>query len=261
MFCGAACRAITAALQPSARLALCCGVILSGACKPTPESSPDTGPGTRTAGESQPGASVVSIPEEFRAPAAAQTPEPPRVILPRVVFATSDFQVTTDIGIQGIRAGEALNFLRQENENYVVEYGGASFTKNKSFFASTYVGPPRPEPTALPATEDVIPEATAATAAPAEPALPDEPPLSGTMPNESPEMLPEQKVVGDLTESIRKLNDQIRATQDELARKSAQASPDATPSARELKKAVREIQKLKEDRDRLSAELTELGKP
>ncbi|MFZ4774758.1 MAG: hypothetical protein ACOYM3_05310 [Terrimicrobiaceae bacterium] len=245
----------------SARLASCLGILLLAACRPAPDSSPSQASEPQKPAVNHPATSVVSIPEEFSAPAATPTPEPPRVVLPRVVFATSDFQVTLNNGIQGIRAGEALNFLREEDGAYVVEYNGMPFAKNKSFFAATYVEPPRPEPTALPATEDVIPVAQTAIAASPEPPLPDEPPLSGTIPPGSAEVIPEQKMVGDLTDSIRKLNDQIRAAQEDLERKTTQSAAGGTPSARDLKKAAREIQKLKAVRDELSGQLTEVGKP
>jgi hypothetical protein len=187
---------------------------------------------------------VVSIPEEFLAP--PPTPEPKPTVLPRVVFATSDFQVTTRHGIQGIRAGEALNFVREEDGDYVVQYGALEFRKNRSYFAATYVEPPQPEPTPLAGENTPV-----ASRASAEPALPDEPPLSGTIPSNDQALLAEQKKVGALTDSIRALNDQIRSAQDELDKKSAQDG----------RKTSRLIQKLKARRDELSAQLTEVGKP
>jgi hypothetical protein len=187
---------------------------------------------------------VVSIPEEFLAP--PPTPEPKPTVLPRVVFATSDFQVTTRHGIQGIRAGEALNFVREEEGDYVVQYGALEFRKNRSYFAATYVEPPQPEPTPLAGENTPV-----ASRASAEPALPDEPPLSGTIPSNDQALLAEQKKVGALTDSIRALNDQIRSAQDELDKKSAQDG----------RKTSRSIQKLKARRDELSAQLTEVGKP
>ncbi len=238
-----------------------CGILLFTSCRPSPESAPRGTSDLSGAPDGGSPSSVVSIPEEFRSTAPVPSPEPPRVVLPRVVFAVSDFQVTLNNGIQGIRAGEALNFVRQEGHNYVVEYGGVAFTKNKSFFAETYVEPPRAEPSAPPATEDVIPVAKAVLAEHQEPALPGEPPLSGPVPEPAADTIPDQKEVGDLTDSIRKLNDQIRTAQEELERKSTQAAAGGSPTSKELKKAGREIQKLKEARDELSGKLTEMGKP
>ena len=218
-----------------------CATILLPACKPTPDIPPVPPklPVPKAAG-----VSVVSIPEEFLSP--PPTPEPKPTVLPRVVFATSDFQVTTRHGIQGIRAGEALNFIREEAGDYVVQYGALEFRKNHSYFAATYVEPPQPEPT--PVAGENPP---AASRAAAEPALPDEPPLSGTIPTDDQALLAEQKKVGALTDSIRTLNDQIRSAQDELDKKSNQ----------DARKTSRSIQKLKSQRDELSAQLTEMGKP
>lgn len=218
-----------------------CAIILFPACRPTPDIPPlPPEPPVPKA----PGASVVSIPEEFLAP--PPNPEPKPTVLPRVVFATSDFQVTTRHGIQGIRAGEALNFVREEEGDYVVQYGALEFRKNRSYFAATYVEPPQPEPTPLAGENTPV-----ASRASAEPALPDEPPLSGSIPSNDQALLAEQKKVGALTDSIRALNDQIRSAQDELDKKSAQDG----------RKTSRSIQKLKARRDELSAQLTEVGKP
>ena len=227
-----------------------CGLL--AACSPSPDTTPKPQPTQqppRTAS-----ASVVSIPEEFMSPPPTPPPKPP--VLPRVVFATSDFQVTTQHGIQGIRAGEAVNFIREENGNYIVEYAGLRFEKNKSYFAATYVEPARPEPT--PAAGESAP--VAARVSPEAP-LPDEPPLSGPMPANDPALVAGQKKVGNLTDSIRVLNDQIRSSQDELDRKSARSSGGDAASAQDIKKSVRAIQRLKEKRDELSGQLTEMGKP
>lgn len=256
-----------------------------GACSPAPEATPTPQPETTHA--SLPDTRVVPIPEEFSAP--PPTPEPPVAVLPRIVFATSDFQVTTDHGIQGIVAGEAMDFVREENGDYVVRYGTIEFKKHGSFFASTYVkpSPPNPSPTpdtieapAIPAQPTTPPDSTvsnppaepatemaatadpaatnepAAPAPPPEPPLPDEPPLSGTIPPPNdPSLQAEQKKVAEITDSIRTLNDQIRSAQDDLDRNTPKLSK------QELKKESRAIQRLKEKRDALSGELTELGKP
>jgi outer membrane murein-binding lipoprotein Lpp len=177
-----------------------------------------------------------------------------------VVFATSDFQVTTDHGIQGISAGEAVNFIRQSGGDYVVEYAGFEFKKNKSYFASTYVKPavaqatPAPEPSA---PEQSVPPNEAL----GDPPLPGEPPLGSGTPSRQVSLLAEDKKVGSLTDSIRALNDQIRAAQEDLERMSARAKKGGGASEAEIKKASRTIQRLKAKRDALSGELTEVGKP
>lgn len=257
------------------------GFLLLGACRPAPEAAPSPTPIPKAAGEIHPPASVVSIPEEFNAPPPPAPVSKP--VLPRVVFATSDFQVTTHNGIQGIRAGEAVNFLREEGDIYVVQYGALEFKKPKSFFAVTYVPPhpaestPTPDtigtpapsgPPVAPAAEEAVAaskvladlniqeKAASAPADSAESPLPGEPPLSGTVPPQNAPSVPaSQKKVGDLTDSIRNLNDQIRTAQDELEKRKKQLSP------QELKKASRAIQKLKAERDELSGQLTDIGKP
>jgi hypothetical protein len=225
-----------------------CG-LLAG-CKPAPDMAPPPPPK-----EPAPAAvptSVVSIPEEFLSP----TPTPKPSALPRVVFATSDFQVTTQHGIQGIRAGEALDFLREEGGDFVVRFRGLEFRKNRSYFAATYVGPARPEPAPF-AGEN----APAAERASAEPATPADARLSGPIPGDDPAQLAGQKKVGELTDSIRGLNDQIRSSQEELDRASTRASESEKPTAAETAKAARAIQRLKEKRDEISGQLTEMGKP
>ena len=186
----------------------------------------------------------------------APTPQPKPPVLPRVVFATSDFQVTTQHGIPGIRAGEAVNFIREEEGDYVVQYGAIQFKKNKSYFAATYVEPARPEPTPFAGESAPV----AARVSP-EPPLPGEPPLSGTVPSNDQALVAGQKKVGNLSDSIRALNEQIRSAQEELDRKSARTSGGDAASAQDIKKSTRAIQRLKEKRDELSGQLTEMGKP
>jgi len=256
--------------------------LLLGACSPAPEPPPSPTPEPETTHTSLPATRVVPIPEEFTAP--PPTPEPPVAVLPRVVFATSDFQVTTAHGIQGISTGEAMDFVREDNGDYVVRYGTIEFKKHSSFFAATYVKPVSPPPSPAPDTIDApaIPtqptgspdstashppadppsEMTAAANEPPgpensqEPPLPGEPPLSGTIPPPNDPLLQaEQKKVAEITGSIRNLNDQIRSAQDALDRNTSKLSK------QELKKESRAIQRLKEKRDALSGELTELGKP
>jgi hypothetical protein len=176
-------------------------------------------------------------------------------VLPRVVFATSDFQVTTQHGIQGIRAGDALNFLREEGEDYVVETGGLEFRKNKTYFAATYVEPPRPQ------ASPVAGETVAVASPSPEPSLPEEPPLGAAVPSDNPAILSEQKKVGELADSIRHLNDRIRSAQDDLDKLSAKPAEGEKPSPQDLKKASRAILKLKAERDELSGQLTKMGKP
>lgn len=245
--------------KPTAARILACGIFLCGilaACSPAPDNA-----APRPAKETPPAAapaSVVSIPEEFLSPPPTPTPAPTpkQPVLPKVLFATSDFQVTTQHGIQGIRAGEAVNLVRDEGAEYVVEYRAIQFKKNKSYFAATYVEPARPEPT--PFAGEKAPVATRVTP---ESPLPDESPLSGPVPESDPALVAGQKKVGTLTDSIRALNDQIRSAQDDLDRKSARSSAGEAPSPAETKKASRAIQRLKEKRDELSAQLTEMGKP
>lgn len=226
-----------------------CG-LLAG-CKPAPEVAAPPALPKEPAPAAVP-TSVVSIPEEFLSP----TPTPKPSALPRVVFATSDFQVTTQHGIQGIRAGEALDFLREEGGDFVVRFRGLEFRKNRSYFAATYVGPARPEPAPF-AGEN----APAAERASAEPATPADARLSGPIPGDDPAQLAGQKKVGELTDSIRGLNDQIRSSQEELDRASTRASESEKPTAAETAKAARAIQRLKEKRDEISGQLTEMGKP
>ena len=238
---------------PTALARLACGLSLCGilsACSPSPDTTPTpraAEPVPRT-----PPASVVSIPEEFLS--SPPSPQPMPNVLPRVVFATSDFQVTTRHGIQGIRAGEALNFLREEKGDYVVESGGREFQKNKSYFAATYVGPSRPGPT--PFAGESTPAARRASP---ESPVSDETSLGGLVTADDPASVTGQKKLGALTDAIRALNDQIRSAQDELAQKSARSS--GGEEAPDIRKTQRAIQKLKEKRDALSGQLTEIGKP
>ena len=226
-----------------------CGLL--AACSPSPDTTP---PPPRK--ESRPAvapSSVVSIPEEFLSP----SPTPKQPVLPRVLFATSDFQVTTQHGIQGIRAGEAVNFIREVGGDFVMQYRGIEFRKNRSYFAATYVEPPRPEST--PFAGEVSPVATDRVSA--EPSPPGDTRLSEAIPGDDPALVAGQKKVGDLTESIRALNDQIRSAQEELEKKSARTSGAEKNDAAEIKQTSRAIQKLKSKRDEISGQLTEMGKP
>ena len=234
---------------------LACPLSLCGflaACSPSPDATPKPQPQQQPPRTTP--ASVVSIPEEFMSPTPPQQPKPS--VLPRVVFATSDFQVTTQHGIQGIRAGEAVNFIREEEGDYIVQYRAIQFRKNKSYFAATYVEPARPQPTPL-AGES----APVATRVSPEPLLPGEAPLSGTVPANDPALVAGQKKVGSLIDAIRALNEQIRSAQGEVDRNSVRPSGGDAASVQDIKKAQRTIQRLKEKRDELSAQLTEMGKP
>lgn len=238
--------------EPPALPGLAGGLLLCGllaACSPAPDTT--TPPPPPKAAPPAAAASVVSIPEEFLSPTPA--PRPP--VLPRVVFATSDFQVTTRHGIQGIRAGEAMNFLREEGGDYVVQYRDMEFQKNRSYFAATYVEPSRPEPTPPAGGSEPV-----AGLSPAETTLSAEPRLSGPIPGDDPASVAGQKKVGDLTDAIRALNDQIRSAQEEADKQSARTNGEK-PAAADVKKSSRAIQKLKEKRDELSGQLTEMGKP
>ena len=73
--------------------------------------------------------------------------------------------------------------------------------------------------------------------------------------------MPDKKKVGDLTESIRALTDQIRSAQGEWEKKSARPSGAEKNDAAEFKQPSRAIQKLKSKRDEISGQLTEMGKP
>ena len=229
-----------------------CG-LLAG-CKPAPEVAAPPAPPS-VPNEAVPAAvptSVVSIPEEFLSP--TPTPKPP--VLPKVVFATSDFQVTTQHGIQGIRAGEAVDFVREEGGDFVVRFRGLEFRKSRSYFAATYVEPARPAPTPV-----VGENAPAASRASSEPALSSEQRTGGPIPGEDPAQVAGQRKVGELTGSIRALNEQIRSAQEELDRASTRANGPEKPTAAEIAKAARAIHRLKEKRDELSGQLTEMGKP
>ena len=226
-----------------------CG-LLAG-CSRAPEAAPPP-PAPNEPTQAAVPTSVVSIPEEFLSP----TPTPKPSVLPRVVFATSDFQVTTQHGIQGIRAGEAVDFVREEGGDFVVCFRGLEFRKSRSYFAATYVEPSRPA--ATPVADENAP---AAERAAAEPAMPADARLSGPIPGDDPAQVAGQKKVGELTDSIRGLNDQIRSAQEELDRTSTRANGPEKPTAAETAKATRALQRLKEKRDELSGQLTEMGKP
>lgn len=259
-----------------------CGLLLSG-CGRAPE-PPAAKPEPSATPVATPASSVVAIPDEFMAP----PPAPVKPVLPRVVFATSAFEITTDQGIQGIGPGEALTFVREEGNDYVVQFGDLIFQKNKSYFADTFVeqvqpastpvageaaAAPEPAPmqgTSEPAaaepdtaaTEDRIPAPgeLATDAAMAGPALPGEPPLSGSVP-EDPQLSAENKKIDSLTDTIRDLNDEIRTAQTELNQKSNRSADKGGLSSEEIAKTKRSIKQLKAKRDELSGELTEMGKP
>lgn len=155
------------------------------------------------------------------------------------------FQVTTSRGIQGISAGEVVNLVSKQGDEYIVKYGDLQFRKHKSFFSDTYV-----ETADIPRKIDT-PEAV-------DPRLPDEPAEAHDAASEA-SVDNEQAEIARLTDSIRDLNDKIRTEQEALDRRSAGAkSPDSIP---ELKKSARAIQRLKDKRNELSRQLTEIGKP
>ncbi len=263
--------------------ALACTLAMSG-CKPASEPAAEPSPSAPAK------APTVSIPEEFLE--SSPTPAPKKPVLPRVVFATSDFQITTANGIKGIRAGEAMTFLSEVDGDYVLQYAGEQFRKNKSLFAATYA-PSSDSPAAtsagttnafssdaalLPGAGSEMPPDATQPAAPSTPddaatadtiALPADPipnlPLTGSSPTDpvlpgEPDSAPtpgnpaEAQKIDEVSDSIRSINNEIRSTQEEAAR-----IPDATSAER--KKSERAIRQLKEKRDALSTELTEMGKP
>jgi len=236
-------------------------VLLSPACKPAPETSVSTLPLPNEPEATPNSGSIVSIPEEFQAPPA----ETPQATLPPVVFVTSDFTISSSEGLRGIRVGEAMNFIRQEGDDFIVQTDGLEFQKNKSFFSSTYIPPTiaapeaeAPIPTPLPTpVAEVQPTPDTITDGPA-PATTDNSYLADPSAQSVPTPTAEEEKVGKITDTIRNLNEEIRTSQDALSTKSKQPSP---PSTQEVKKEKREIDRLKAERDALSESLTELGKP
>ncbi len=220
------------------------------------------------AGTVEPGASptsVVTIPEEFSSPerSPAKPVLPPT---PRILFVAADFQIKTDSGIQGIMAGETVNLIRENGNEVVVQYRDVEFARPKAFFSATFVGssldvcpavadePPAPAenpPVAAnnspSAQDDMI--GLAAPVPVAEPALPGE--NMPAIPPRPVAISPEERKMAELAESIRSLNERIRAAQS-VAERSGKKPTRAEKRA---------IEQLKHDRDDFSRKLTKLGKP
>jgi len=117
------------------------------------------------------------------------------------------------------------------------------------------VKPEAPAPSAAPLQPESTPEPVetiglAAPVPPAEPALPDEN-LPPTPPLPAPRLSREEKKMAALADSIRGLNEQIRAAQEKVEHSGKKPSRNET----------RAIERMKADRDELSRELTTLGKP
>lgn len=241
---------------------------LISACKPAAETSVSTLPLPSEPEPTPAGGSIVSIPEEFQAAPA----ETPNVTLPPVVFVTTDFTITSASGLRGIRVGEAMNFIREEGDDFVVQVDGLEFKKHKSFFSSTYVEAGTPvapvaeslPPSAPAPTPDMLPPAIADAEPTPDTITDDLPAAPGTTPAPAPlaESMPtpteEEAKVEELTDTIRGLNEKIRTSQDSLEAKTKQPNP---PSAQDVKKEARAIERLKAERDALSENLTEIGKP
>jgi hypothetical protein len=117
------------------------------------------------------------------------------------------------------------------------------------------VKPEAPASSAVPVQPESTPEPVetiglAAPVPPAEPALPDEN-LPPTPPLPAPRLSREEKKMAALADSIRGLNEQIRAAQEKAGHSGKKPSRNET----------RAIERMKADRDELSRELTTLGKP
>ncbi|MEI6073549.1 MAG: hypothetical protein WCS31_17320 [Verrucomicrobiae bacterium] len=223
--------------------ALAAAFLGAGCDRPAEPAAPPQEAGTQEPGAQETGtpASVVTIPEEFQTP-----PQPPIPATPRILFAARNFQVKTESGIQGIKAGETVDVLREDGENAVVRYGGLEFTRPLSFFSATFVSSPPSQ--AGPAAPDPEPAGTLGLATPAtEPALPGE--TLPAIPLHLPRQSAGDRKLAELTDSIRVLNERIRAAQ-------------SGPSGKQPTRAeMRALEQMKADRDALSLQLTTLGKP
>jgi len=241
----------------------------------------------------EPVRAIVPIPEEFQTPRVAPVPATPPVL-----FVTKDFQITNRSGIRGIRAGEAVNLLRETADEYIVQYGDLEFIKEKEFFSATFAGRPAPadpapqpngqaldeprfagieaapEPSPLqtaslaPSLEPVAPEASDEVIGISEPVaagqdmtLPSDPSDSGGL--AAPlEPLPDEPPLADLpppSAADKQLADLTDAIRD--LNTQIRAAEDAGAAKKPTRTERRRLAELKEERDNLSRELTLIGKP
>ncbi len=190
-------------------------------------------------------ATPASTPESTPTPQPTPTPAPTPLPPPepvadsiqepiRQVYVVTAFQSVSDIGTHDFPQGAKVNLLAIEGEDYLVELGGVSVKNNKIFFSETEV-------------LAVVPEATTTT----------QPELTPPSPLPTPEapttLTPEDKKIGDLSDKIRLLDEEVRAAKEKAAEEVTSGASSSSSS--------RDVEKLKKERDRLSEELSDIAKP
>jgi hypothetical protein len=234
------------------------GVILLGGCgkAPEPAATAEAAPAETTP---EPAATPTSgKPSLVVQPPAAPKAEPAAV--EKIVYVIEGFEAVSTDGTHQIPTGAEVRVLAEENDEYLISYGNLSVRTPKAYFSETRIeeaAAPEPEPQPEPAapTPDAIP--MSADTAPAEPAAtpPAAEPVAVATPG--PEATPDPAMAADeaktqeLMGQIRSIDDEIRATTDQV---------NGAPAV-EKAKAAAKIEKLKKRRDALSENLTKVAKP
>lgn len=188
-----------------------------------------------------------ATPESTPTPAPTPLPAPEPVADSiqepiRQVYVVTAFQSMSEIGTHEFPKGAKVNLLAIEGEDYLVELGGVSVKNNKIFFSETEV------------VAEKLAENLAETQEPAAAIEPAPTPPAPLPTPESPTTLtPEDKKIGDLSDKIRLLDEEVRAAKEKAVQ---EASTGASTS-----RSSRDVEKLKKERDRLSEELSDIAKP
>lgn len=222
-------------------LGVCFMVGLSGCGKKPAPALPEPEVIVQPPSANKPAPTPEPTPEPTPVPTPEPTPLPPPEPVAdsiqepiRQVYVVTAFQSVSEIGTHDFPQGAKVNLLAIEGEDYLVELGGVSVKNNKIFFSETEVLEETPEPVAA-----AQPEPT--------------PPAPLPTPEAPTTLTTEDKKIGDLSDKIRLLDEEVRAAKEKAAQEAASGASNASSS--------RDVEKLKKERDRLSEELSDIAKP
>jgi hypothetical protein len=154
-----------------------------------------------------------------------------------MLTVVTEFRAVSQLGTHEFPVGTQVQFLEEDGEDVLVQLGDVAVKINRSYFSEDAIEPVASPPTATPPPAAPTPDQIAIDEPVPEPA----PGEAAAVATPSPTPLgPEEQRISELTDSIRALDNEIRT-----------APSPASP----------QVQQLRQKRDKLSEELTTLGKP
>lgn len=213
-------------MRAAASLALA-GLFFSPGCKRA--ANPEVVPTPESAPASTPAPNLSKPSAIAQPPTETPTPTPARV-----VYVATPFQAKDDAGTHDFPMGAMVIVLSEEGDDYIVEYNGVSVRNARSFFSETMLDQ-------IPAAPTPTPVAFATPQTQLSNLGPDPTPVPPGALTSDAAIMEEDRKNSEKLEKIRTLNDEIRTAQEKDQKSKAE--------------------KLKQQRDQLSEDLTKTAKP